>query len=256
MWCRRPSTRRVTDPAGSTRSVGADAVVGVGAASTSLWAIASPAAREPGPAAFRKYGHSKDHRNDLPQIVGLAVTKEGIPVRVWCWPGNSNDAAILPQVRDDIRGWRPGRVITVVDRGFSSADNLAYLRRGGGHFIAGMRMRNGNPLTDTVLSRQGRYQQVRDNLRVKEVAVDDTDVRYIVCSTPNRPNATAPSARTPSPACRPSWPGSPPPAPRPATRRPASPNPKPRPRTPRPSARCVIAPRSVAGYVSRPTGAL
>ncbi|MFG2045020.1 hypothetical protein [Dactylosporangium sp. NPDC048998] len=37
--------------------------------------------------AFRRYGHSKDHRHDLPQIViGLAVTKEGIPVRCWCWP--------------------------------------------------------------------------------------------------------------------------------------------------------------------------
>src|SRR4051794_9113587 len=38
-------------------------------------------------AGFRRYGHSKDHRPDLPQIViGLAVTREGIPVRVWCWP--------------------------------------------------------------------------------------------------------------------------------------------------------------------------
>ena len=54
---------------------------------------------EAGEDAFRVYGHSKDHRNDLPQIViGLAVTKEGIPVRVWCWPGNTNDAALLPQV--------------------------------------------------------------------------------------------------------------------------------------------------------------
>ena len=142
---------------------------------------------EAGQDAFRVYGHSKDHRNDLPQIViGLAVTKEGIPVRVWCWPGNANDAVLLPQVRDDIRGWRLGRVITVVDRGFSSADNLAYLRRGGGHFIAGMRMRDGNPLTDTVLSRPGRYQQVRDNLRVKEVNVDDTDVRYVICHNPEQ----------------------------------------------------------------------
>ena len=31
-----------------------------------------------------RFGHSKDHRPDLPQIViGLAVTREGIPVRVW-----------------------------------------------------------------------------------------------------------------------------------------------------------------------------
>jgi transposase len=137
--------------------------------------------------AFRRYGHSKDHRDDLPQIViGLAVTKEGIPVRCWCWPGNTSDQAILPQVKDDIRGWRLGRVITVVDRGFSSAENLAYLRRAGGHYIAGMRMRDGNPLVETVLARQGRYQQVTDNLRVKEVRVEGTDVRFVICHNPEQ----------------------------------------------------------------------
>ena len=142
---------------------------------------------ETGDDAFRVYGHSKDHRPDLPQIIiGLAVTKEGIPVRVWCWPGSTSDQTILPEVKDDIRGWRLGRIITVVDRGFSSADNLAYLRRGGGHFIAGMRMRDGNPLVEQVLSRQGRYQQVKDNLRVKEVTVESTDVRYIICHNPEQ----------------------------------------------------------------------
>ena len=142
---------------------------------------------ETGEDAFRLYGHSKDHRPDLPQIViGLAVTKEGIPVRVWCWPGSTSDQTILPQVKDDIRGWRLGRIITVVDRGFSSADNLAYLRRGGGHFIAGMRMRDGNPLVEQVLSRQGRYQQVKDNLRVKEISIESTDVRFIICHNPGQ----------------------------------------------------------------------
>ena len=110
---------------------------------------------EPG---FRRYGHSKDHRPDLPQIViGLAVTREGIPVRCWCWPGNTNDQQVLPEVKDAMRDWRLGRVVTVVDRGFSSADNLDYLRRAGGHFIAGERMRSGAPLVEQALSRQGRY---------------------------------------------------------------------------------------------------
>jgi hypothetical protein len=137
--------------------------------------------------AFRRFGHSKDHRGDLPQIViGLAVTKEGIPVRCWCWPGNTNDQAVLAEVKDDLRDWRLGRVITVVDRGFSSADNLAYLRRAGGHYIAGMRMRDGNPLVDAVLSRQGRYQQVRDNLRVKEVRLDGHDARFVICHNPDQ----------------------------------------------------------------------
>jgi Transposase DDE domain len=137
---------------------------------------------------FRCYGKSKDHRDDLPQIViGLAVTREGIPVRVWCWPGNTQDQTVLAQVKDDLRGWKLGRVITVVDRGFSSADNLVYLRRAGGHYIAGMRMRDGNALVEQVLSRQGRYQQVRDNLRVKEVRLPGAaDQRFVICHNPEQ----------------------------------------------------------------------
>ncbi|MGH2765963.1 MAG: IS1634 family transposase [Actinomycetota bacterium] len=142
---------------------------------------------EEGEHAFRLYGHSKDHRSDLPQIViGLAVTREGIPVRCWCWPGNTNDAAILPEVKDGMRDWRLGRVVTVVDRGFSSADNLDYLQRAGGHFIAGERMRSGTPLVEQALSRQGRYQTVRDNLRVKEVRLDGSPGRrWVICHNPD-----------------------------------------------------------------------
>jgi transposase len=141
------------------------------------------AARE----GFRRYGKSKDHRDDLPQIViGLAVTRTGIPVRCWCWPGNTQDQTLLAEVKDDLRAWKLGRVITVVDRGFSSAPNLAYLRRAGGHYIAGMRMRDGNDLVDQALSRQGRYQQVRDNLRVKEVRLDATDQRFVICHNPDQ----------------------------------------------------------------------
>ncbi len=144
--------------------------------------------QEDGQSAFRTYGKSKDHRDDLPQIViGLAVTREGIPVRVWCWPGHTNDQSVLAEVKDDMRAWKLGRVITVVDRGFSSADNLAYLRRAGGHYIAGMRMRDGGALVEQALSRQGRYQQVRDNLRVKEVRLDGAgDVRFIICHNPDQ----------------------------------------------------------------------
>jgi transposase len=140
-----------------------------------------------GEPAFRAYGHSKDHRPDLPQvIIGLAVTREGIPVRVWVWPGNTNDMSVLKEVKDDMRGWRLGRVVTVVDRGFSSDENLRYLTRAGGHWIAGERMRDGSPDAQAALSRQGRYQAVRDNLRVKEVHVGDGDAskRFIVCHNP------------------------------------------------------------------------
>jgi Transposase DDE domain len=136
---------------------------------------------------FRVLGHSKDHRPDLPQVViGLAVTREGIPVRVWVWPGNTNDQTVIAQVKDDLRGWRLGRCVWVVDRGFSSDENLRYLTRGGGHWIAGERMRDGSPDAQAALARPGRYQTVRDNLRVKDVRVGEGDAarRFVVCHNP------------------------------------------------------------------------
>ena len=143
------------------------------------------ASAEEGP--LRRLGHSKDHRPDLPQVViGLAVTREGIPVRVWVWPGNTNDQTLVEQVKRDLAGWRLGRAIYVVDSGFSGRDNLRHLRSGGGHYIAGVKLRSGMPETEQALSRQGRYRQVRDNLRVKEVRVGNGDaaVRYVVCHNP------------------------------------------------------------------------
>jgi transposase len=89
-------------------------------------------------------------------VIGLAVTREGIPVRVWCWPGNTNDMTVIGEVKDGLRGWRLGRVVTVVDRGFSSDENLRYLTRAGGHWIAGERMRDGSPDAHAALARQGR----------------------------------------------------------------------------------------------------
>lgn len=141
------------------------------------------------PDEFRKRGHSKDHRPDLPQaVIGLAVTKEGIPVRCWVWPGNTADVSVIEEVRRDLREWRLGRVITVVDRGFCSEENLAELQRGGGHYIAGERLRSGKASTEAALSRPGRYQTVRENVEVKEVVVGDGEgrQRYILVRNPER----------------------------------------------------------------------
>jgi len=94
--------------------------------------------------------------------------------------------SVIEEVKDDLRGWRLGRVVTVVDRGFSSKGNLRYLKRAGGHWIAGERMRDGSPDAQAALSRPGRYQAVRDNLRVEEVRVGDGNAakRFIVCHHP------------------------------------------------------------------------
>jgi Transposase DDE domain len=141
-------------------------------------------AATPTMAGFRSHGKSKDHRDDLPQVVvGMAVTRTGIPVRVWCWPGNTTDAALIRQVKHDLRDWTLARVVWVADRGFASAANRRYLRRGDHHYIIGERLRAGSAEAKAALSRQGRYAEVAGNLRVKEVNISEAE-RFVICHNP------------------------------------------------------------------------
>ena len=137
--------------------------------------------------AFRVRGHSKDHRDDLPQVViAMAVTRTGIPIRVWCWPGNTSDQELIRQAKDDLRAWKLSRVVWVADRGFQSAENRRYLQRAGGHYILGEKLRGNDKEANAALSRQGRYHTVADNLRVKEVIIDDGTMRdrFVICHNP------------------------------------------------------------------------
>jgi Transposase DDE domain len=142
---------------------------------------------EAGQAGFRTHGSSKDSRDDLPQvIVGMAVTRDGIPVRVWSWPGNTADSGLIRQVRKDLRDWVLSKVIWVADRGFTSEENRRALMRGGGGYIIGEKLRSGSPDVKAALSRQGRYKTVRDNLQVKEVRLGDDTDRFIICHNPDQ----------------------------------------------------------------------
>jgi hypothetical protein len=137
---------------------------------------------------FRTYGKSKDHRPDLPQVVvGMAVTRTGIPIRVWCWPGDTGDSPLIRQVKTDLKAWKLGRVVWVADRGFTSAENRRFLQRGGGHYIMGEKLRGGSKDAQAALKRQGRYKTVTGNLQVKEVVLDDATMRdrFIVCRNPD-----------------------------------------------------------------------
>ena len=140
------------------------------------WPTCSPnpspttAPRKPVEHAARRFGKSKDHRDDLPQVViAMAVTRDGIPVRCWTFPGSESDQRIIRTVRDDLGSWQLHRLVWVADAGFASAANRAYLTRGGGHYIHAEKLRHTNAEAAAALARPGRYHDVADNLRVKEV---------------------------------------------------------------------------------------
>jgi Transposase DDE domain len=137
--------------------------------------------------APRKRGMSKNGRGDAPQIViGLAVTRDGLPVRHWVFPGNTVDVTTVAQVKDDLKGWKLSRCVFVGDAGMVSQENLERLSTSGGKYIVCMPMRRGDEVPHDVLQRPGRFQQGADNLRVKEVVVGEGERRRrdVVCHNP------------------------------------------------------------------------
>lgn len=137
--------------------------------------------------APRKRGHSKNGRGDAPQIViGMAVTREGFPVRHWVFPGNTVDVSTVAQVKRELRDWQLTRCLFVGDAGMVSAANFKALAAGGGKYLMCVPMRRGDCVTEQVLGRAGRYRTVAENLQVKEVVLGDGEgrTRYAVCFNP------------------------------------------------------------------------
>ena len=143
---------------------------------------------EPGPSELKAYGKSKHKRDDLPQVtIGLAVTREGIPIRCWVLPGNQHDSQCVDQVQKDLNRWNLGRVVWVMDRGMTSKANRQILQRAGGQYIMGEKL-SGTHLNEEALSRPGRFKVVADNLHIKEVHVGNGTgrQRYVIAYNPKQ----------------------------------------------------------------------
>jgi transposase len=145
---------------------------------------------EEGPGLRKRSQHSKDERPDLPQVViAFAVTRGGIPVRCWVWPGNTSDQQIIKEVKKDLNRWQLGRVVMVQDAGFNSEENKRLLQTAGGHYIIGEKLRQGRK-GDPVeaLSKPGRYTTLENGLEIKEVILEkgsEARRRYVLVRNPD-----------------------------------------------------------------------
>lgn len=139
-----------------------------------------------------RYGHSKDHRPDLRQmIVGIALDSEGWPLCCEMWPGNTTDVkTLLPVVERMKRRFRVRELCVLADRGMVSKKTIAELEEADPpvRYILGARMRRQKEVSDKVLKEYGAWQEIHPErtlskdpapLKVREVFIKDR--RYIVC---------------------------------------------------------------------------
>ena len=107
-----------------------------------------------------RYGHSKDHRPDLRQmIVGIALDAEGWPLCCEMWPGNTTDVkTLLPVVERMKKRFQVRELCVLADRGMISKKTLAELEDADPpvHYILGARMRRQKEVSEKVLKRRGR----------------------------------------------------------------------------------------------------
>jgi hypothetical protein len=135
---------------------------------------------------WAKLGMSRDHRPDhLQLILGVVMRRDGIPISCEIWPGNTADVKTLIPILNALKQrFRIRKVVLVCDRGMVSAANLKAITQAGYEYIVGMRLRRNLEVREQVLRRAGRYRELKHNLQVKEVWVDER--RYVVCCNPER----------------------------------------------------------------------
>ena len=131
-----------------------------------------------------QYGHSKEHRPDLRQmVVGAVLTGEGRPICCEMWPGNHTDVKALLPVVDRLRErFELKQVCWVADRGMMSKKTIEGLERRKMKYILGARMRRTKEVREVLLKAEGQYEDVAENLKVKEVWMGKK--RYIACHNP------------------------------------------------------------------------
>jgi transposase len=84
-------------------------------------------------------GHSRDHRPDCKQVcIALVVTREGMPLGYEVFPGNRADVTTVEEIVEAMEArYGIAQRVWVMDRGMSSAENVAWLQETKRRYLIG-----------------------------------------------------------------------------------------------------------------------
>lgn len=84
-------------------------------------------------------GYSRDHRGDCKQVcIALVVTREGMPLGYEVFAGNRTDVTTVEEIVASMEArYGLARRIWVMDRGMTSAENVAWLQRTARRYLIG-----------------------------------------------------------------------------------------------------------------------
>ena len=129
---------------------------------------------------FQKPGFSKDHKANQPQVVvGLVVTKDGLPLSYQIWKGNTFEGhTFIPLLKAFKHIHKIEKLTVVADSAMLSKINFQALKEEGLNYIVGARLGN---LKQTILEKVLKDFKMQDgcSTRVDDLIVDYSSRRYV-----------------------------------------------------------------------------
>jgi transposase len=132
-------------------------------------------------------GYSRDHRPDCKQVcIGLVVTRDGIPLGYEVFAGNRTDMTTVEEIVTTMeRRYGQARRVWVMDRGMTSAENVAWLQSSERHYLIGTSKSELKKFAPQLADRQD-WQQVRDGVEAKVCAGPEGSETFLLVRSAER----------------------------------------------------------------------
>jgi len=132
-------------------------------------------------------GHSRDHRPDCKQVcIALVVTREGIPLGYEVFAGNRVDVTTVEEIVGTMEArYGMANRIWVMDRGMTSADNVAWLKQTGRRYLIGT-LKSELKRFSREIAEARDWKIVREGIEAKLCESPDGAETFILCRSVER----------------------------------------------------------------------
>ena len=134
-----------------------------------------------------KRGHSRDHRPDCKQVcIALVVTREGIPLGYEVFDGNRVDVTTVEEIVGTMETrFGIARRVWVMDRGMTSAANVAWLQKTGRRYLIGTPKSDLKKFAAQIADAHD-WQTVREGVEAKLCARPDGKETFVLVRSEER----------------------------------------------------------------------
>jgi len=134
-----------------------------------------------------KRGHSRDHRPDCKQVcIALVVTREGMPLGYEVFDGNRTDVTTVEEIVGTMEArYGIANRIWVMDRGMTSAENIAWLQQTKRRYLVGTPKSELRKWSRQIAEARD-WRTVREDVEAKLCPGPDGQETFVLCRSASR----------------------------------------------------------------------